>query len=114
MKRKVVGIRTVLYVALVLLRGVVLIAAGGQEEAEELGQPDVVLDLTAEGRVRVLLQRRIAPRRRNVRHADRAVGRFSSVSNSANLSSPRRGCLAAAGRPPPGRLLEKYLIFSPS
>ena len=45
-----VGFRKFLFVALVLLAGTVLIAAGGQEEAEELGEPDVVLDLTAEGR----------------------------------------------------------------
>ncbi len=52
MNSKVVGLRAFLYVVLVLFAGVVLVAAGGQEEAEaeELGEPDVVLDLTAEGR----------------------------------------------------------------
>ncbi len=48
MKQRV-GSRTLQYVALVLLAGTVLIAAGGQGEAEELGEPNMVLELTAEG-----------------------------------------------------------------
>ena len=45
-----VGTKRLLLVGLVLVAAVVLTAAGGQEEAENLGEPDVVLDLTAEGR----------------------------------------------------------------
>ncbi len=45
-----VGIRKLMLMGLVLVAAVVLTAAGGQEEAENLGEPDVVLDLTAEGR----------------------------------------------------------------
>ncbi len=43
-------IRRFMYVVLAILAAALLIAAGGQEEVEELDEPDVVFDLTAEGR----------------------------------------------------------------